>query len=737
MRSANFHGNELERLSELKKYNILDTNTELVFENIVELIAKIYHVPIVAIALVDEHRVWLKASIGLDFPEMARDGSFCDLTISQDEPTIINNTLHDDRFKNNKLVISKPAVRFYAGVPLQSSNGYHLGTLFVMDTKSRHIDKEQLDALKIFATTVMAHIELRLTHRQIRKFTDDSRLSGSIFESASESIIVTDAFNKIISVNPAFCATTGYTQEEVIGKNPSILSSGKQGAKFYQDMWNTLNNEGHWDGELWNRRKNGEEYTEWLSINIIYNDDGSKRMYLAIFSDVTEQENTKIRLQQLLIEQEAILNTKTTGFMHLKDRHFQWTNETFESMLGYESGELQGKSTRVIYSNDDEYKKYETTAHENLLAKGTFTGEFKCVKKNGETIWLIISITTIKDKPDESMAVAVDITNQKSLEDRLGRKKEEFETIFKSSIDGIAIVDLETIFLEFNDAFLSITGLEREELLTKSCIELGTKEDAIKTTEALKEVIKVGFIKNFEKKCKLKDEIITINISFTLLPDKKRMLMIAKDVTEKIALEDKLRCKNENLQETVSKEIGKRLEQERLLVQQSKMAMMGEMIGAIAHQWRQPLNSLGLIIQEIHLAYQLGEMDDLHMDSFKSSAIEKVNAMSRTIEDFRNFFSPNKKTEEFYVEDAIKESLVMLDSQLKVHCIDVIFDTNNTNKHSCICHKNELKHIVINILANAKDALSEKKPEISFIKIDVNSNTHNGIDISSFRAKRL
>lgn len=135
----------------------------------------------------------------------------------------------------------------------------------------------------------MAHLELRASHKLARKHINDLQISAIIFYSASEAIVVTDADNLIVTVNPAFTNMTGYTYHDVVGKNPGLLSSGRQSKEFYQVMWQSLNITGHWDGELWNTRKNGREYAEWLSINVIFNADGSKRLHVAIFSDITEK----------------------------------------------------------------------------------------------------------------------------------------------------------------------------------------------------------------------------------------------------------------------------------------------------------------------------------------------------------------------------------------------------------------------------------------------------------------
>jgi diguanylate cyclase (GGDEF)-like protein/PAS domain S-box-containing protein len=271
------------------KYNILDTEPEVIFESMVQLASYICKTPIAAISLVDENRQWFKAIVGIDAKETPRDVAFCAHAILQDEPMVVPNALLDERFHNNPLVTGGPEIRFYAGVPLVTPSGLHLGTLCVIDTEAREIAQEQLDAVKILADSVMAHLDLRLSHKEICKYVDELQLSATIFEKASENIVVTDQNNFFITANPAFTETTGYSLEEIKGFTPKILSSGMQSKEFYAKMWNDLNSLGHWDGELWNKRKNGEIYAEWLSIKVLYNEDGSIRMYLGIFSDITEK----------------------------------------------------------------------------------------------------------------------------------------------------------------------------------------------------------------------------------------------------------------------------------------------------------------------------------------------------------------------------------------------------------------------------------------------------------------
>ena len=119
------------------------------------------------------------------------------------------------------------------------------------------------------------------------------RLAELVYQRSSESIMVSDASNLIIAVNPAFEKMTGFSAKEVIGKNPRLLSSGQHDAAFYQSMWETLNSTGHWEGEFWNRRKDGEMYAAWRTIDIIPGADGKVRYYVALTSDITRKKESE------------------------------------------------------------------------------------------------------------------------------------------------------------------------------------------------------------------------------------------------------------------------------------------------------------------------------------------------------------------------------------------------------------------------------------------------------------
>jgi len=135
-----------------------------------------------------------------------------------------------------------------------------------------------------------------MTH-QIKERSDALRLSDQVFQSAVEGILVTDVDGNIQSINPAFTSITGYSEKESIGNNPRMMKSEHQNADFYKAMWKRVIDTGVWEGELWNRRKNGEIYPVWETISAIKNDHGDTTNYVAIFFDITERKQLDEQLQ--------------------------------------------------------------------------------------------------------------------------------------------------------------------------------------------------------------------------------------------------------------------------------------------------------------------------------------------------------------------------------------------------------------------------------------------------------
>ncbi|MFA7239927.1 MAG: response regulator [Sulfuricellaceae bacterium] len=154
---------------------------------------------------------------------------------------------------------------------------------------------------------------------------------------------------------------------------------------------------------------------------------------------------------------------------------------------------------------------------------------------------------------------------------------------------------------------------------------------------------------------------------------------------------------------------------EAMLVHQSRLAAMGQMVGAIAHQWRQPLNALALTIQDVKDAYEYGELNESYIDEMVSKSMRQIEFMSKTIDDFRNFFKPDQRPQSYIPRQVVAEAVELVSAQLQAHNISIGYacvcahDQEEKCSLACIGFPSELKQVLLNILSNAFDAIAERQ----------------------------
>lgn len=219
--STRLPSDEASRLSALYRYQILDTPPEDAFERIVRLTEKVFQVPIVLITFVDADRQWFKACEGLGVTETSRDVSFCAHAILQPEVMVVEDACADARFEHNPLVTGEPNIRFYAGAPLETSDGHRLGTLCIIDRESRSLPASQRAMLADLAALVMDELHLRLEvaerRRVERALQASERRYRGLVEHATDWIWEIDADNRLTYVSPSVTKLLGYAPADLIG----------------------------------------------------------------------------------------------------------------------------------------------------------------------------------------------------------------------------------------------------------------------------------------------------------------------------------------------------------------------------------------------------------------------------------------------------------------------------------------------------------------------------------------
>ncbi|TLP39146.1 cache domain-containing protein [Arcobacter arenosus] len=273
--------------------------------------------------------------------------------------------------------------------------------------------------------------------------------------------------------------------------------------------------------------------------------------------------------------------------------------------------------------------------------------------------------------------------------------EEKYQLLFNYSNDAFLISEIKnhnSSIISCNQTALELTAYEDNELIEHDFFSLfeGLGLEELKKNKSLFKTVKL----------KTKDEKIKnveVNVIIYDYENKELLFASLRDVTERTKL------------------IEEKAKQDNMLIQKSKMAAMGEMIGNIAHQWRQPLSQVSGLFFDIESAYDYKELDKKYLSQRVEEANDLLEYMSKTIDDFRNFFNPNSKIEDFFVTVALSNAINIISSTLKFHNIELEIDCSETFHVNG--YKNEYSQAIVNIISNAKDILVERKIQKPKIKI--------------------
>lgn len=267
-------------------------------------------------------------------------------------------------------------------------------------------------------------------------------VAKKVFETADEAVTITDADAVIQSVNPAFTKITGFEPAEVIGKKSSILKSGRHGPEFYQKMWDALKTEGHWQGEIWDKRKSGEIYLKWLTINAVRNVGGEIINYAATFSDVTEQKRAEAEQDELRCNVQALLNAiQESAFLMERQGKILIANEVGAQRLNTSPEELAGNNVYEILP--PELARSRRARFEQIARRGvpdTFEDE-----RGG--MHFLSTVYPVRDASGEITRFAIyaaDVTRQRRLE----AIEEMFPAINQKVLQGLPLHEVLTFICE-------------------------------------------------------------------------------------------------------------------------------------------------------------------------------------------------------------------------------------------------------------------------------------------------
>lgn len=276
---------EPSRLAALERYEILDSPSDDILDGITRAVADMCETPIALVSLVDSGRQWFKSSVGLKVTETGRDIAFCTHAMEQPDALMeIEDCSKDSRFVDNPLVTGEPYIRFYAGKPLVTPDGYALGTLCVIDDKPRKLNRYQRNGLSRLASVVMDLFNERYYSRL-------KSIDYVVNHSLLHSVLITDPYqedNPITYANKALENLTGYTNEEVIGRNCRFLQGPDTDPAAVAKIRNAIDKRESVTVTLKNYRKDGTAFWNELTVSPVNDAAGETVNFVAIQHEVID-----------------------------------------------------------------------------------------------------------------------------------------------------------------------------------------------------------------------------------------------------------------------------------------------------------------------------------------------------------------------------------------------------------------------------------------------------------------
>ena len=493
-------------------------------------------------------------------------------------------------------------------------------------------------------------------------------------------------------------------REKILNLNLNVQSVQVDPYEWFSNMTKKINRLKEVDNYLAKEIINNihKEYEKTELIFYIF-------LFLSIFSMIIFVFTIYVILK--LIEHERRLKTMIDKYVISSTSDTKGTiieaSEAYSTTSGYSIDELLGKQHNITRHPDMDKETF-AQMWETIQSGKIWRGKIKNRKKDGGYYWVDANVEPLFDKHgniEGYTAIRLNITDSMDLQEKLQKQaqkskeqKEYLNTVIESSNGAIIAIDENSKILTYNRKAEEIFQFSKEEMLENYTVYgLITQRYRNLFDLAFKAYFEDGRKRVFSKTIELdglrKDgSIVPIRVSFGVSDTKVHKIIVANII-----------------------DLTREKQQDQLLKQQSKLAQMGEMISMIAHQWRQPLNAISLTSGIIRMKAQRGKLDNEKAIELSTNIADYSHHLSETINDFRDFFKSEKKSEETSYPEIISSVLKIIEESIVNKKIELIKNFHCDDRF--VSYPNELKQVVLNLIKNAEDILIEKEVKDPYIKI--------------------
>jgi PAS domain S-box-containing protein len=679
-------GNEAGRVGALRSYRILDTPAEERFDDLARLAAYVSGTPIGLIGLIDSSREWFKSTVGWDVSEIPREVSFGTYAILQPDVLIVSDTLKDERFVTNQLV-TRAGVRFYAGAPLLTPEGYALGTLCVMDHVPRALTEGQGRILWILARQVMAHLEDQRglgsnpapePHDYYRRF----------FESSVVGFYRTTLDGQVLDCNPAFVRIMGYaSREELLACHALEFYFSPSDRQGFIEQCRNLRSLTNFESRL--RRKDGSAVWVLENVEPVMGPEGSPVMIEGTLVDISPQKFAEVarnRAQEALKNSETryrrLFETAKDGILILDFETGQITdvNPFLIEMLGYTHSEFVGKKLWEVGLFRD--TAASRSAFSDLQTQGIIRYEdLPLETKDGRRIQVefVSNVYTVNGTQVVQCNVR-DITERVRAEAALKISETHHRSVFEGAVHGIYRATLEGRFVEVNPALVAMLGYSSAEEVLKLSLAQGVFAEP---EEGLRLLQKWQLTREIEEEVQWRRQdqrLITVRLNGRVLGSDQNtaeLEVIAEDVTERRALEAQLR-------------------------QAQKIEAVGQLAGGMAHEFN---NYLGIVLGYSELLLEEADATE----GLRRNVAEIKAATQRAASLTRQLLALSRRQvlepKILDVNAVVWETHKLLRRLIPAN-IDLV-PVLDPNLQSVKVDPAQIQQILINLVVNARDAMPQ------------------------------